>query len=40
MFSAMIGLVMVAPERMEGPCDIYQAAGTPCIAAHSMVRAL
>ena len=23
-----------------GPCDIYQAAGTPCGAAHSMVRAL
>lgn len=23
-----------------GPCDIYLAAGTPCIAAHSTVRAL
>jgi hypothetical protein len=23
-----------------GPCDIYQAAGTPCIAAHSTIRAL
>ncbi|HEY4158998.1 MAG TPA: arabinofuranosidase catalytic domain-containing protein, partial [Polyangiaceae bacterium] len=23
-----------------GPCDIYQAAGTPCAAAHSTVRAL
>ena len=23
-----------------GPCDIYQAAGTPCVAAHSTVRAL
>lgn len=23
-----------------GPCDIYQAAGTPCVAAYSMVRAL
>ena len=22
------------------PCDIYDAAGTPCVAAHSMVRAL
>ncbi len=22
------------------PCDIYKAAGTPCVAAHSMVRAL
>lgn len=24
----------------EGPCDIYAKAGTPCAAAHSMVRAL
>lgn len=23
-----------------GPCDIYDAAGTPCVAAHSVVRAL
>ena len=23
-----------------GPCDIYAAANTPCVAAHSMVRAL
>jgi len=23
-----------------GPCDIYEAAGTPCVAAHSTVRAL
>ena len=22
------------------PCDVYDAAGTPCVAAHSMVRAL
>ncbi len=26
--------------RAPGPCDIYQAAGTPCAAAHSTVRAL
>jgi hypothetical protein len=26
--------------RPEGPCDIYEAAGTPCVAAYSMVRAL
>jgi hypothetical protein len=24
----------------QGPCDIYQAANTPCVAAHSTVRAL
>jgi non-reducing end alpha-L-arabinofuranosidase len=26
--------------RSEGPCDIYEAAGTPCVAAHSTTRAL
>jgi hypothetical protein len=26
--------------RASGPCDIYGAAGTPCVAAYSMVRAL
>ena len=30
----------VAPPRPEGPCDIYAAAGTPCVAAHSSTRAL
>jgi non-reducing end alpha-L-arabinofuranosidase len=29
-----------APARPEGPCDIYAAAGTPCVTAHSTVRAL
>ncbi len=24
----------------DGPCDIYEAGGTPCVAAHSTVRAL
>ncbi|HYW34207.1 MAG TPA: arabinofuranosidase catalytic domain-containing protein [Balneolaceae bacterium] len=28
------------PSRPEGPCDIYAAAGTPCVAAHSTTRAL
>ena len=23
-----------------GPCDIFNATGTPCVAAHSTVRAL
>jgi hypothetical protein len=23
-----------------GPCDIYDASGTPCVAAHSVTRAL
>ena len=30
----------VAPPRPEGPCDIYAAAGNPCVAAHSSTRAL
>lgn len=28
------------PPRPEGPCDIYVASGTPCVAAHSTTRAL
>jgi hypothetical protein len=30
----------VPPPRPQGPCDIYAAAGTPCVAAHSTTRAL
>ena len=29
-----------APPRPQGSCDIYGAAGTPCVAAHSTTRAL
>src|SRR5476649_2897237 len=29
-----------APPRPEGPCDIYAAGGSPCVAAHSTTRAL
>jgi hypothetical protein len=29
-----------APPRAPGPCDIYGAAATPCVAAHSTTRAL
>jgi hypothetical protein len=29
-----------ASTGITGPCDIYQAGGTPCVAAHSTVRAL
>ncbi len=28
------------PSRPQGPCDIYGAAGTPCVTAHSTVRGL
>ncbi len=30
----------VTPPRPQGPCDIYAAAGSPCVAAHSSTRAL
>jgi len=30
----------VAVARPQGPCDIYGAAGDPCVAAHSTTRAL
>ncbi|HKT00733.1 MAG TPA: arabinofuranosidase catalytic domain-containing protein [Rugosimonospora sp.] len=35
-------LVAVAPAHAatSGPCDIYAAGGTPCVAAHSTTRAL
>src|SRR4051812_5122428 len=26
--------------RPQGPCDVYAAGGTPCVAAHSTTRAL
>jgi non-reducing end alpha-L-arabinofuranosidase len=29
-----------APPRPQGPCDIYAAAGDPCVAAHSTTRSL
>jgi hypothetical protein len=29
-----------SPAMLEGPCDILGAAGNPCVAAHSTVRAL
>src|SRR5215470_506521 len=29
-----------SPQRPQGPCDIYAAANTPCVAAHSTTRAL
>src|SRR5665811_1330244 len=28
------------PPRPAGPCDIYAAAGDPCVAAHSTTRAM
>lgn len=34
------GLNVAPPPRPEGPCDIYAAGGSPCVAAHSSTRAL
>lgn len=38
--AALAATAASSAARPEGPCDIYAAAGTPCVAAHSMVRAL
>ena len=37
---AIAGGLDGAASRPEGPCDIYAAGGTPCVAAHSSTRAL
>jgi hypothetical protein len=34
------GTGRTVPSRPKGPCDIYAAAGDPCVAAHSTTRAL
>jgi hypothetical protein len=39
--TAQAGAGTKAPQsRPQGPCDIYSAAGDPCVAAHSTTRAL
>jgi non-reducing end alpha-L-arabinofuranosidase len=38
--SALAAVPAPAQGATEEPCDIYAAAGTPCVAAHSTVRAL
>jgi len=35
-----VALRVAALSAVEGPCDIYAKGGTPCVAAHSMTRAL
>ena len=45
-FTLPVAMLMMAQQagagrnRPQGPCDIYAAAGTPCVAAHSSTRAL
>jgi hypothetical protein len=38
--TALIGFPAVSQAAGSLPCDVYGAAGTPCVAAHSTVRAL
>ncbi len=38
--SALAAVPGPAQAATSGPCDIYAAAGTPCVAAHSTTRAL
>ena len=45
LFGATVTFAQQAPStgslsRPQGPCDIYAAAGDPCVAAHSTTRAL
>jgi hypothetical protein len=40
LISSTEGGSQAAPPRAQGPCDIYAAGGTPCVAAHSSTRAL
>ncbi|WP_410617448.1 arabinofuranosidase catalytic domain-containing protein [Amycolatopsis sp. lyj-109] len=37
---AVTGTATTSQAATEGPCDIYAAGGTPCVAAHSTTRAL
>ncbi|WP_051450357.1 arabinofuranosidase catalytic domain-containing protein [Actinospica robiniae] len=43
LLGALVGAAVAggtAQAASQGPCDIYAAGGTPCVAAHSTVRAL
>ena len=37
---ALLAATAVVSNANEGPCDIYARANTPCVAAHSLTRAL
>ena len=50
LFGVLAGLILVGAaiackqlavlQRPEGPCDVYERGGAPCVAAHSTTRAL
>ena len=37
---AVLAVCCTNQPRLEGPCDIYRAGGTPCVTAHSTTRLL
>jgi hypothetical protein len=40
LLASLLGVALTASAAGTGPCDIYASGGTPCVAAHSTVRAL
>ena len=40
MRSATVAVALTGALALQGPCDIFSGGGTPCVAAHSLVRAL
>lgn len=40
MRSLLVASVISSALAAQGPCDIFSGTGTPCVAAHSLVRAL
>ena len=38
--AGVLALPAISQAAGQGPCDIYAAAGTPCVAAYSTTRAL
>ncbi|MCD9874366.1 alpha-N-arabinofuranosidase, partial [Streptomyces sp. NR30] len=39
-FAGLVAFSGASQAAAQGPCDIYAAGGTPCVAAHSTSRAL
>ncbi|GHE13353.1 alpha-L-arabinofuranosidase B [Streptomyces alanosinicus] len=39
-FASLVAFSGASQAAAQGPCDIYAAGGTPCVAAHSTTRAL
>jgi hypothetical protein len=37
---SLVPLLLQQSSALEGPCDIFAKGGTPCVAAHSVVRAM